>query len=262
VPEEVMDLTAIINGVMKAFWWFIPIVIIIGIFKSPWGKGYLGELLVRVFARFMLDKGTYHRVHNITLPTPDGTTQIDHVFVSRFGIFVLETKNMRGWIFGGENQAQWTAKIYRRSFKFQNPLRQNFKHLKALEAALQIPPDAIHSIVTFVGGSTFKTDMPANVTCGAGFVSYIKSFRQQVFTEVQVKELLNRIQSGRLAPTLATHLAHVQTLKRRANPEAEKLCPKCGSPLTLRTVKSGERAGQQFWGCSNFPRCRMTRKAT
>lgn len=221
-----MDFSTIIDQVPKGFWWVIPIVIVIGIFKSPWGKGYLGEMLVRILARFMLNKDTYHRVHNVTLPTSDGTTQIDHIFVSRFGIFALETKNMQGWIFGGENQAQWTQKIYKKSFKFQNPLRQNFKHVKALEAALQIPPDTIHSVVTFVGGSTFKTDMPANVTYGAGFISYIKSFREQAFTENEVSDLLCRIESGRLAPTFSTHRKHVQNLKHRSNLNADRRCPK------------------------------------
>ncbi|MDZ7854092.1 MAG: nuclease-related domain-containing protein [Halomonas sp.] len=76
---------------------------------------------------------TYKPIHNVTLPTPDGSTQIDHIFVSRFGIFVVETKNMKGWIFGDKDQAQWTQKIYRKSFRFQNPLRQNYKHVKSLE---------------------------------------------------------------------------------------------------------------------------------
>jgi restriction system protein len=257
-----MDFSAIGIEALKPFWWFIPLAIIIGIFRSPWGKGYLGELLVRLFARFMLDKNTYRRAHNVTLLTPDGTTQIDHVFVSRYGVFVLETKNMRGWIFGGENQSQWTQKIYKQSYKFQNPLRQNFKHVKAIEAALQIPEDTIHSVVTFVGGSTFKTDMPANVTYGGGFIAYIKSFREQVFTQDQVSDLLAKITSRRLAPTLATHRAHVQNLKSRANPNAERRCPKCGSPLVIRTVKTGEKAGQQFWGCSSYPKCRVMQNIT
>lgn len=52
-------------------------------------------------AWFALPKSTYTPFHDVTLPTPDGTTQIDHIFVSRFGVFVVETKNMGGWIFGG-----------------------------------------------------------------------------------------------------------------------------------------------------------------
>lgn len=247
----------ILSAMLNAFWWFIPLVIILGILKSPSLKGYFGELIVRVMTWIMLDKEIYHRVHNVTLPTPDGTTQIDHVFVSRFGIFVLETKNMQGWIFGAEHQAQWTQKIFKKSFKFQNPLRQNFKHVKAIEAALQIPTETIHSVVTFVGGSTFKADMPANVTYGAGAISYIKSYRTVVFTEAQVSVMAVKIQSGRLAPTLATHREHVQRLKERANPSAERSCPKCGSALVLRTAKSGAKAGQKFWGCSTFPQCRV-----
>jgi len=99
--------------------------------------------------------------------------------------------------------------------------------------------------------------MPANVTEGAGFVRYIKSFRQPVFSEAEVDALLRALQEGRRAPTRATHREHVQNLKRRHDPTAERQCPKCGNPLVLRTVKSGAKAGQQFWGCSTFPKCRV-----
>lgn len=247
----------VINGFLSHFWWLTPVAVIVGLLKIPAVKGYVGELVVRLLAHFMLDKTTYHRLHNITVPTPDGTTQIDHVFVSPYGIFVLETKNMTGWIFGGKDQAQWTQKIYKQTFKFQNPLRQNYKHTKALEAALQVPAETIHSVVTFVGGSVFKTEMPSNVTRGAGFISYITSFRAPVFTAQQVDALVLRLKSERLAPTLATHREHVQHLKQRSDPSAARLCPKCGSPLVLRTVKNGERAGKRFWGCSTFPKCRV-----
>ena len=106
-----MDYSAIVNEVFK-LWWVIPILLFISIFKTPWFKGVLGEALVKLAAKLRLPEDTYHRIHNVTLPTPDGTTQIDHIFVSRFGIFVVETKNMKGWIFGGENQPQWTQKIF------------------------------------------------------------------------------------------------------------------------------------------------------
>ena len=245
---------------LQHFWWVIPLAIIVGIIKSPRGKGIVGEMLVKIIAKIRLDKDIYHRVHNITLPTPDGTTQIDHVFVSKYGIFVLETKNLQGWIFGGEKQAQWTQKIYKNSFKFQNPLRQNFKHLKALENALQVPATSIHSVVVFIGDSTFKTEMPPNVTKDTGFVSYIKSFRESVLSEAEVTDVLQRIESGRLALTSNTAREHVRTLKARKNPVAERLCPKCGSKLVVRTTKSGARAGQKFWGCSAFPKCRIVQE--
>jgi restriction system protein len=33
-------------------------------------------------------------------------------------------------------------------------------------------------------------------------------------------------------------------------------CPKCSSPMVRRRVKSGANAGQEFWGCSTYPKCR------
>jgi hypothetical protein len=252
-----MDFTPIIAQAWDTLGWLIPLMLLIGLLKSSWAKGYIGELLVRLFAHRQLDKQTYRRLHNVTLNTCDGSTQIDHVFLSPFGVFVLETKNMSGWIFGGEKQAQWTQKFYRKTFKFQSPLRQNYKHIKALETTLGVNPEHLHSVITFVGGSTFKTEMPANVTQGIGFIRYIKSFQQPVFSEAEVDALVQALQAGRRAPTLATHREHVQNLKRRSDPTAERKCPKCGSALLIRTVKSGPKAGQQFWGCSAFPKCRV-----
>ena len=58
------------------------------------------------------NKKGYYLFNDLTLETPDETTQIDHVIISRFGIFVIETKNFTGWIFGSENQKQWTKTTY------------------------------------------------------------------------------------------------------------------------------------------------------
>ena len=251
-----MDVGLTLRPLIDSLFWLIPAALLIGLLKSPWAKGQIGELLVRLFAHWQLDKQTYRRLHNVTLNTPDGTTQIDHVFLSPYGIFVLETKNMSGWIFGSEKQAQWMQKLYKHTFKFQNPLRQNYKHLKALEATLGVSPEHLHSVITFVGGSTFKTEVPANVTQGIGFIRYIKSFQQPVFSEAEVNAMLHALHTGRRAPTLATHREHVQNLKRRSDPAAERQCPKCGSALVIRTRRTGANAGQQFWGCSEFPRCR------
>lgn len=40
-----------------------------------------------------------------------------------------------------------------------------------------------------------------------------------------------------------------------ATEESGKICPKCGKLMVLRTAKKGENVGQQFWGCSGFPKC-------
>jgi hypothetical protein len=47
----------------------------------------------------------------------------------------------------------------------------------------------------------------------------------------------------------------------QANPQTTMLtCSKCGSNMILRTSKSGTNQGEQFWGCSNFPKCRAVQK--
>ena len=253
-------LQPVFNMLLSTLSWLIPLMLVVSILRTPWAKGHIGEWFVRFMLRLRLDKAAYFPLHNVTLATPDGSTQIDHVIVSRFGIFAIETKNMQGWIFGSERQAEWTQKIYKRTFKFQNPLRQNYKHTKALEAMLQVPPDTIHSVIVFVGGSTFKTEMPASVTYGGGCARFILSFTQPVFSDQQVQDLVLQLQTGRLAPTRATHVAHVQHLQERHAPNAERKCPACGSAMALRTAKAGAQAGKQFWGCSTFPKCRVMQK--
>lgn len=62
-------------------------------------KGWVGETFGTVAHWAFLDKRAYFPLNNITLVTGNGTTQIDHVVVSKYGIFVIETKNIDGWIF-------------------------------------------------------------------------------------------------------------------------------------------------------------------
>ena len=66
-------------------------------------KGWIGEAASALTQKVLLDPKIYTSIHNVTLQTGNGTTQIDHIIVSRHGIFVVETKNMDGWIFGDEN---------------------------------------------------------------------------------------------------------------------------------------------------------------
>jgi len=42
--------------------------------------------------QIFLAKDKYNLIHNVTLLTEDGTTQIDHIVVSQYGVFVIETK--------------------------------------------------------------------------------------------------------------------------------------------------------------------------
>lgn len=70
--------------------------------KIPEIRGHVGEKKVSAFLS-TLPSCEYKIFNDILLATESGTTQIDHIVVSRFGIFVIETKNYRGWITGNEN---------------------------------------------------------------------------------------------------------------------------------------------------------------
>jgi hypothetical protein len=262
-------------------------------------KGFVGEAFGSLAHKIMLDKTIYRELNNVTIPTPDGTTQIDHVIVSKFGILVVEAKNMSGWIFGNEKSAEWTQSFPGGKFRFQNPLRQNYRHTKCLSEFLGVEHAKLHSVVMFWGESKFKTPMPENVL-DRGYTGYIKSKSEILFTDDEVQEIVEAIQTGKLTRTWATRRQHVASLKERhakpitgsisfiaqpAPPErkvhmtkpatsselifgsvstpearakaaAEPTCPVCSSPMVKRSAKRGTNAGNEFWGCSQYPRCK------
>lgn len=113
-----MDLTVILQSLLDKLWFLVSLLLLVTVLKSARFKGWVGEAIVNLSAHFLLDRKTYHLIRNVTLPTEDGTTQIDHLIVSPYGVFMVETKNIRGWIFGGERQRYWTQKIYRYTQNF------------------------------------------------------------------------------------------------------------------------------------------------
>ena len=62
-----------------------------------------------------------------------GLTQVDHVLITTRGIFVIEVKNYNSWIYGNKFDREWTQNSYGKKWKFYNPLRQNYGHLKAIQ---------------------------------------------------------------------------------------------------------------------------------
>ena len=256
-----MSPISVVINFIGGIWYFLPVFIIIVFIKTPWFKGWFGESIVNFLAWLLLDKSRFHRINNVTLPAETGTTQIDHIIVSVYGVFVVETKNMKGWIFGSPDQKTWTQKIYKHTNKFQNPLHQNYKHVKTLQNILCLKDNQLHSVVVFVGDSTFKTDMPENVTYGAGYIRYIKSKKQQVLSDFEVMEIKLKIIEMRLDHSLETNRKHVKNVRNIIMEKENKgtpHCPKCGGSMILREAKKGANAGNIFWGCAKFPGCRGT----
>ncbi|MDO9542320.1 MAG: NERD domain-containing protein [Kiritimatiellia bacterium] len=231
------------------------------VFFLPRIKGRLGEASINFWAKRLLDQSVYHLIANVILPTPDGTTQIDHVVVSRYGVFVIETKTYKGWIYGDEREAQWMQVIYRRKERFQNPLRQNYKHTKTLSELTGNPESYFKSLVVFVGECTFKTAMPANVVYVRDFVKYIKNHQTPIITDEQVSEIAKVIQEWAGTVSDDQKARHVKNLRQNKAPVAASaaapICSRCGEAMVLRTSR---KDGSQFWGCSTYPRCKGTKQ--
>lgn len=253
--SKMIDLSKIFEQLVN-LWWLIPLSIFAIFIKTPFFKGLIGELIVKIAANIMLDKKIYHQFHNITLSNPDGTTQIDHIFVSKFGIFVVETKNMKGFIFGNPNNSMWTQQIFKVKNKFQNPIHQNYKHTQAIKNHLNIESNAIIPLVAFVGDCKFKTSIPDNITKGIGFIEYIKRKKEVLLTEKQISHSIEAIKSGNLS-SQKTKKEHIERLQSRSDKDSRQLCPKCGSEMILRTSRTSKN---QFWGCSRYPACKTTRR--
>ena len=219
---------------------------------SPAVKGARGERRVNSILESKLPSREYKVFHDLTLESSRGPTQIDHVVVSRYGIFVIETKNYAGWIFGSARSRQWTQVIYREKNSFQNPLHQNFKHTKAVESFLSLSPRQVHSIVVFVGDAEFKTDLPDNVVRVSELGPYIASFQDLLLDTNHVRSIammLGDYKEGRKvqrssAPVIARREPH---------------CPKCDRPMVLRKARKGKSVGKEFWGCPGYPKCRGVR---
>lgn len=204
--------------IFAAFFLGLFFAVVFAYLGSPRFKGKIGEFIINRALKRQLDKKQYVLFDDVTLRADDGTTQIDHIVVSEYGIFVIETKNMNGWIFGSAREKQWTQIPAPRAkkHKFQNPLHQNFKHTKVIASRIDIEEDTIFSIVVFVGTSTFKTEMPDNVISNSrDLIKYIKSQNTPLFTKEEISICTARVSERRLAQSRQTDREHVEYLKSK-----------------------------------------------
>ena len=221
-------------------------------------KGRMGEKAVGRRLR-RLPKERYRVLDDVILPTRTGTTQIDHLVLSIYGIFVVETKAYKGWIYGGENQDRWTQNIYGQKTRFYNPILQNAGHVRALERVLrEFGTLPFYPIVAFSPQADLKVNVKsAHVIYWTRISSYIRSFTLEKLSLEQVNAILERISEVRIPSTRSNRKAHVGNVRKvaRGMEEAFPLgrCPRCGGRLVERTGKYGS-----FLGCSNYPRCRYT----
>ena len=175
-----------------------------------------GEALVSRELQSNFSGPDYHLLNHITLKLKNGTTQIDHILVSRFGVFVIETKDYNGWIFADAKQATWTQVLYRQKFKFQNPIFQNMRHVEAVKDTLDfLPSSCIQPLVVFIGSAKFKTVMPPGVFTPSELVKYLRNHTDEAISLNRLQFCVGRIETARLAVSREVDLEHVKNLAHR-----------------------------------------------
>lgn len=178
------------------------------------GSAGENQVIALLNKRFKGDK-TMYILNDLTLPFEDGSTQIDHLVISQKGIFVIETKHYSGWIFGAPNAPQWQQVLYKVKTSFQNPLRQNYKHIIVLKNYLKDMPDVYQSIVCFTGSAEFKSPMPDNVLYSQYLIDFIDEFKKDVLTLEQVLLIIGTLYMYRLSKTKETYNQHVAYLQQK-----------------------------------------------
>ena len=187
----------------------VALLVLVGCLKdAPFFKGLAGERRVSRLLRRRLDQGSYQVIDNLLLAANNDTTQIDHVVVSVHGIFVLETKTFRGWIFGSERDRFWTQQIFAFRTRFQNPLRQNYKHLKFLEAVTGVGADKIYPVVVFAGTAELKTGLPGNVLYLRELADYIRHRDEVRLAPEEAARITARLRRIRERTRLVDHIVH------------------------------------------------------
>ena len=118
---------------------------IMGIAGEHWTKKELNKLPTE-----------YIVLNDIMVSNGESTTQIDHIVVSPYGIFVIEPKHYHGFILGGDTYEKWRQYQGKKYREFHSPTRQNYGHIMALSQQLNLPVDKFISIVCFTAQVKLK----------------------------------------------------------------------------------------------------------
>ena len=237
-------------------WVLVAIIAIVRLFK-PTIKGVIGEKTVTAVLSF-LDSNKYKIINDVIVEKVNGgTSQIDHVVVSNYGIFVIETKNYKGKIYGDEHNQYWTQVLGRNKEKFYSPIKQNYGHIKALKHQLLTYPDIeLISIIVFSPEAELKVKTDKEVIYTTKLLKTIRKYTNETISNKVKDEIYNSILSLNInsKEVKKEHISSIRNNKKeRIKNVGNDICPKCGGALVNKKGRYG-----YFKGCSNHPKCDFT----
>ena len=237
-------------------------------------KGTRGEREVSQIVAWSCYGSNAIPIKNLYLPWPDGSTaQIDELIIADSGIYVIEMKNYKGWIFGNENNKYWTQVLYSgyrgesTKNRLYNPIWQNASHVSCIRQNLKGYKGPIHSLIVFGNEAEFKDVTVLSPDVRVLYqrnlhriICEIHAANEGRLSESDIEDIHSRLLN---ASSKADSTLHVENIHRRLAEKEERikrgLCPRCGAPLVVRTAKKGPNAGSQFLGCSRYPDCKYTK---
>ena len=230
----------------------VILIISLKLYKSKI-KGYIGEKLV-IKKLKKLNKRKYKVINDVLLKTQKGSTQIDHIVISKYGIFVIETKNYKGIIKGNEYDDNWSQILINKSETLRNPIKQNNGHIKALKDLIpELRYKNIKSIILFTKRARLEVNCETSVTYFNKVNKIIKKYRNEEFTKEDVERIYNKINELNIN-SFKERKTHVKNVKRNIKQAKRSIrknrCPRCGGKLKKKTGKYGK-----FKGCKNYPQC-------
>lgn len=212
-------------------------------------RGKRGEEAVSAILGGTIE-GRQYVFNDYTIEKDGKTSQIDHILINKFGIFVIETKNYSGNIYGSEEQQEWTQVLSygRVKNKLYNPVKQNASHVYKIKSVIRKYP--IHSLVVFVQNNVENINSP--IVIPATKLRQAVNSGTPVLDAEQMREIYETLVRHRSTITTDQHIENIHQQQRDI---ANNICPRCGGKLVKRTGQYGE-----FYGCSNYPKCKFTKK--
>lgn len=226
--------------------------------------GDFGEFRVSSFLAD-LPREEYKVYNDLLIRNGGYTTQIDHIVISRYGVFVLETKNIHGKVYGSGKAEFWKQYLpdigYKRygftqEHQIRNPIWQNAGHIKTLRRLVFGNDIPIYGLVIFPDETELYVTAEQPVLAMRSVVPYIDGFQDVVLSSDQIGYFGNRLLEI-VSTSISDRKQHIENVyknqERRNVAVASRICPLCGGKLVLRKGKYG-----QFYGCSNYPKCNYT----
>ena len=227
-------------------------------------KGEIGEYKIDIQLS-QLPK-MYKYLSDLLIKNPKSTTgysQIDHVIITPYGLFVIETKNYQGTIYGGKDRKTW---LINGKFKMMNPLTQNYGHIQAIKHFIDVKfHNTFISMVSFTKRCTFKIELELRQINSNELVIYDIELTEYITRKIAILNLqhptpflmeddIEKIYESLLNANISDpairrqHIEHIQMNKDNEEKiEVGNQCVICKKPVTEK-VKSFCLSNKKFQG--------------